>query len=73
MTASASTSSIRVNGTVEPLIAPTLAQLIAEKTGESSRGIAAAVNGAVVPRAAWERTELRAGDAVEIVRVMQGG
>jgi thiamine biosynthesis protein ThiS len=32
-----------------------------------------ALNGAVVPRSAWPRTVLRAGDQVEIVRARQGG
>jgi sulfur carrier protein len=37
------------------------------------RGIAVAVNGAVVPRAAWPHTQLRPGDSIEIVRARQGG
>jgi sulfur carrier protein len=32
-----------------------------------------AVNGAIVPRAAWPDTKLRAGDNIEIVRARQGG
>lgn len=66
--------SITVNGETEPLSAATLAALLAEKTiGAEQRGIAVAVNGAVVPRAAWPKTALRPGDAVEIVRARQGG
>ena len=65
---------IRVNGESEPLAATTLAALLEEKAVETSqRGIAVAVNGAVVPRAAWPSTQLRAGDSVEIVRARQGG
>jgi len=65
---------IRVNGESEPLAAGTLAALLAEKAVDTSqRGVAVAVNGAVVPRAAWPSTELRAGDTVEIVRARQGG
>jgi len=69
-----SKTSIKVNGETEPLAAATLSALLAEKlvdTGE--RGIAVALNGAVVPRAAWPSTPLHAGDAVEIVRAKQGG
>jgi len=67
-------SVIRVNGESEPLAATTLAALLEEKAVETSqRGIAVAVNGAVVPRAAWPSTQLRAGDSVEIVRARQGG
>jgi sulfur carrier protein len=65
---------IRVNGADEPLTAPRLAVLIAEKAIDvSQRGIAVALNGAVVPRAAWAQTTLNAGDAIEIVRARQGG
>jgi sulfur carrier protein len=48
--------------------------LLAEKAVDTNqRGIAVALNGAVVPRAAWPATPLRAGDSVEIVRARQGG
>ncbi|MGB6752009.1 MAG: sulfur carrier protein ThiS [Xanthobacteraceae bacterium] len=39
----------------------------------AQRGVAVALNGAVVPRAAWRDTLLRTGDSVEIVRARQGG
>ncbi len=67
------TGIIRVNGESEPLVATTLAALLAEKVDTEQRGIAVAVNGTVVPRAAWAQTPLRAGDSVEIVRARQGG
>ena len=37
------------------------------------RGVAVAVNGAVVRSAAWSVTVLRAGDLVEVVSAHQGG
>jgi len=66
---------IRVNGESEPLAAQkTLEALLAEKAVDTGqRGIAVALNGAVVPRAAWRNTPLRPGDNVEIVRARQGG
>jgi len=66
---------IRVNGENEPLGEQrTLDALLAEKTADTAqRGIAVALNGSVVPRAAWGETVLRAGDSVEIVRARQGG
>jgi sulfur carrier protein len=65
---------IRINGESEPLAAATLAALLEEKAVDTSqRGIAVAVNGAVVPRAVWPSTQLRAGDSIEIVRARQGG
>jgi sulfur carrier protein len=67
-------ASIRVNGESEPLAAATLDALLAEKAVDTEQmGIAVALNGAVVPRAAWPATRLRPGDSVEIVRARQGG
>jgi len=65
---------IQVNGENETLTVATLAALLAEKAVDTEqRGIAVALNGAVVPRAAWSATALKAGDTVEIVRARQGG
>jgi len=66
---------IRVNGESESLGAEqTLEALLAEKAVDTGqRGIAVALNGAVVPRAVWRATALRSGDSVEIVRARQGG
>lgn len=65
---------IRVNGESEPLVAPTIELLLAEKAMDTGqRGIAVALNGAVVPRAAWRDTPLKPGDTIEIVRARQGG
>jgi sulfur carrier protein len=41
--------------------------------GAGQRGVAVALDGEVVPRSAWERTELREGQRVEVVRAVQGG
>jgi sulfur carrier protein len=38
-----------------------------------TRGVAVAVDGEVVPRAAWEQTRLVEGQRVEVVRAIQGG
>jgi len=65
---------IRVNGESEPLAAATLAVLLAEKAVDTEqKGIAVALNGAVIARGAWPETPLRDGDRVEIVRARQGG
>ena len=62
-----------VNGVSEPL-APTVAALLAGRDiAPEGRGVAVALNGAVVRRADWATTALNAGDVVEIVRAMQGG
>jgi sulfur carrier protein len=74
MTQAAADTHIRINGEDEPLVAPTLAALLEEKAIDvAQRGIAVALNGAVVPRAAWPQTPLKPGDSVEIVRARQGG
>lgn len=70
----AAEATIRINGRDEPLVTATLSALLEEKAVDTGqRGIAVAVNGAVVPRAAWPHTQLRPGDSVEIVRARQGG
>ncbi|HEV8390604.1 MAG: sulfur carrier protein ThiS [Xanthobacteraceae bacterium] len=74
MAQTAAEANIRVNGQAEPLMVATLAGLLEEKAVDTrQRGIAVAVNGAIVPRAAWPQTQLRPGDSVEIVRARQGG
>lgn len=37
------------------------------------RGVAVALNDAVVPRSSWAETKLSDGDRIEIVKIMQGG
>ena len=67
-------ATIRVNGKDESAAASTIAALLeAREIGANARGIAVALNGAVLPRAAWRQTNLSPGDRVEIVRVLQGG
>lgn len=39
---------------------------------EAARGVAVAVDGEVVPRGQWQ-TELRDGQAVEVLQAVQGG
>jgi sulfur carrier protein len=74
MTQAAAEANIRVNGEIQPLMVMTLAALLEEKAVDTGqRGIAVAVNGAIVPRAAWPRTQLSPGDSIEIVRARQGG
>jgi sulfur carrier protein len=65
---------IRINGEEETLTAGTVAELVAAKSDiEGGRGLAVAVNGTLVRRTEWASRRLSPGDAVEIVRAMQGG
>jgi sulfur carrier protein len=74
MTQATLNAQFRLNGQDEPLTAVTLAALLAEKAVDTGqKGIAVALNGAVVPRAEWPTTRLNPGDSVEIVRARQGG
>ncbi|MFC3501366.1 sulfur carrier protein ThiS [Micromonospora krabiensis] len=50
----------------------TVADLVREVTPQH-RGVAVAVNGEVVPRAAWPAATLRDGDRVEVLTAAQGG
>lgn len=65
---------ITVNGEPRPWAAQTVRALVAAAGVAPERGgIAVALNGAVVPRAAWESTTVRAGDRIEIVHIVRGG
>jgi sulfur carrier protein len=64
---------VKLNG--EPRELPdgaTMAEAVAELTAAVT-GVAAAVNGDVVPRTSWTVTFLRDGDQVEVVTAVQGG
>jgi sulfur carrier protein len=64
---------VTVNGDQREL-APgtTLADLVTELV-PAARGVAAALNGEVVPRRAWLGTPLADGAVVEVVTAVQGG
>ena len=65
---------LTVNGVDEEVAATTIAQLLVVRgIDPAARFLAVAVNGDVVRRANWEEAPLNAGDAVEIVRPLQGG
>ena len=65
---------LKINGFDEEVAASTVAQLLAARgIDPGARFLAVAVNGAVVRRAVWDDAALNAGDAVEIVRPLQGG
>jgi sulfur carrier protein len=65
---------LTVNGVDEEVAAATVAQLLAARgIDPGARFLAVAVNGSVVRRAEWPAAALKPGDAVEIVRPLQGG
>jgi sulfur carrier protein len=70
------TTCIRLNGTERILADPimTIADLlIMIGMEQTSRGIAVACNGAVIPRSSWETTKVMAGDDIDIIRPFVGG
>jgi sulfur carrier protein len=67
------TVQVKLNGEPRELAeGSTVVQAVAALTAAAS-GVAAAVNGDVVPRGAWAATLLRDGDQVEVVTAVQGG
>ena len=65
---------ITVNGEPRGEAPVTLRQLVeAEGLDPDRRGLAVARNGRVVPRRQWDTTEIKTGDAIEIVKPFAGG
>jgi sulfur carrier protein len=50
----------------------TLADMLS-RLGTPPRGVAVALDGAVVPRAFWAGTALRDGASIDVVTAVQGG
>ena len=63
---------IQLNGEKHETTARTVAELLVELNAPQT-GVAVALNGAVVRRAEHQNTPLEDGDAVEIIRAVQGG
>lgn len=51
----------------------TIRQLLKEVDVSLQRGVAVALNNAVVPQSQWDQQTLAEGDHVEIIRATQGG
>jgi sulfur carrier protein len=62
-----------VNGERRSLAAGTTLEAVVRTMSDRPSGIAAAVNGAVVPRSAWVTTPIDDGDDVEVLTAVQGG
>jgi sulfur carrier protein len=74
MSTAAATLEVFVNDRPHALAgAPTLGALMGELGIAGKKGVAAAVNGDVVPRASWETRGLSGGDRVLVIRATQGG
>ena len=74
MRPAAETRTVRVNDRPQAVSGDgTLMALMAELGLAQRRGVAAAVNGVVVPRAEWPARPLAEGDRVILIRATQGG
>ena len=67
------TVQVTVNGQPREVPADTTVGHLVATVTELATGVAAAVNGEVVPRRSWAGTLLRDGDRVEVVTAVQGG
>jgi len=73
-TARQAPETIRVNGEERALPAGGLYGLLRElDIDPAARGLALALNGAVVRRADWDAVSLKPGDSLEIVKPFAGG
>lgn len=64
---------IYVNGDERSVTAETTVEQVVGEVTALSSGVAAAVNGVVVPRREWGAQPVRDGDRIEIVTAVQGG
>ncbi len=65
---------IRLNGQPAEVQAEALADVLAHLgIAPDRRGVAVALNGAVVPRSAWGTAPVEPGDDVEVIGAVQGG
>ena len=72
--ATTTTISVRVNDEPRSLVAgATIGDLVRELGLAERKGVAVAINNAVVPRATWPTHALAEGDRVLVIRATQGG
>jgi sulfur carrier protein len=64
---------ITVNGRPEQIDGRATVADVVRRSCRSADGVAVARNGDVVPRSAWARTALDAGDRLEILTAAAGG
>jgi sulfur carrier protein len=64
---------VTVNGETRDIPSSATLEELVRLLTDAPSGIAAAVNGEVVPRRAWAGTPLADADQVEIVTAVQGG
>ena len=73
LTTASAAVSVYVNGEPRTVRADCALDALIATLTSAPRGIAAAVNEAVVPRGEWSATSLAEGDRIEILTAVQGG
>jgi len=63
----------QVNGTARDLVDGTSVAAVVSLVGAPEKGVAVALDGAVVPRALWDSTIVPDGGVVEVLTAVQGG
>lgn len=64
---------VRINGELTSVESTaTIAELV-ERVTPTSRGVAVAHNGEVIPRGRWAEESVAGGDEIEILTAAQGG
>jgi len=69
----ASEMRLLVNGSARVATSGATVARLLETMGDTRRGLAVAVNDAIVLRSAWTSTELTDGDRVEVLAPTRGG
>ncbi|GAB2872615.1 sulfur carrier protein ThiS [Lentzea nigeriaca] len=64
---------VQVNGTARDLADGTSVAAVVSLVGAPDRGVAVALDGAVVPKALWDSTIVPDGGVVEVLTAVQGG
>jgi sulfur carrier protein len=67
------TAMARVNGERRDFAPGTTLDVVVRALTDRPTGVAAAINGDVVPRHAWVTTTIGDGDEVEVLTAVQGG
>ena len=64
---------VTLNGEPRELPDGATVETAVRELGADGDGVAVALDGEVVPRGEWERTEVLDGQEVEVLRAVQGG
>ncbi len=64
---------ITVNNKIKIINNDSLISLLNELLGDKTKGIAIAINENIVAKSNWQSTQIKANDAILIIKATQGG